>query len=112
MEARSGGIVVYESKDWKIRNRQQLDHAKDQISRIIARAKSEGIEQVTWVNREGISDAYLDEFTEHVESLGGRADFNASTGPKTVATGKLRASQELWSAMPRPFDGEPQQAKL
>jgi len=91
MEPKSRGIVVYESKDWKIQNRQQMDHAKDQISRIIARAKSEGVEQVTWVNREGISDAYLDEFTEHVESLGGKADFNASTGPKTVAAWKAQS---------------------
>jgi hypothetical protein len=80
---RSSGLkLVIESKDWKIRSKEDLEKAKKQIEKIAMRARQQGVSRVAWVNRKLVTPRYRSELLAHAERHGVGFYDNVSTSLK------------------------------
>lgn len=63
----SGFKIAIESKDWKIRGNADMEKAKNQIEKIAARARQQGVSRVIWVNRKSVHSRYRDELAANAK---------------------------------------------
>lgn len=95
-EKLTGSEVAIESKEWKIKSQKELDKAKEQLDRIVKRARVEGVEKVIWVNRRGIGNSqWENEFKRYAKQRGASVYFNVSTGPETVSRGRASGFSDI-----------------
>ena len=87
---KTGGLLVIESKDWKIRSAGDLEKAKAQINKIAIRAQESGVSRVAWINRQAVPSNYRSDLMSYTERRGVGGYDRVSTGKTAVARGQAQ----------------------
>lgn len=90
--------AVIEVKDRQIKSAKDMANAKDQITRIAARAKRDGVSTVAWVNRQTLPRNTEAELARHANRLGVSVYHNVTTGARTAGVGRSRSLEGVMRA--------------